>query len=145
MTATQSPAATSWPEWLPRSLDYPQVPVGSILRAAVRRWGDRTAFLHHDIPLTFPELGRRAHAVECARSRAGPERAVADSGSNRSGRPRPGAPDRGVLRKGQPGSRDERLEQSAPHGLPKRLRLTQQPSLVDTHELVEPALRLVVE
>src|SRR4051794_22164698 len=63
MTATQSPAAASWPAWLPRSLDYPQVPVGSILRAAVRRWGDRTAFLHHDVPLTFTELGRRAHAV----------------------------------------------------------------------------------
>jgi long-chain acyl-CoA synthetase len=62
MTATQTPA-TSWPAWLPRSLEYPQVPVGSILRAAVRRWGDRTAFLHHDVPLTFPELGRRAHAV----------------------------------------------------------------------------------
>src|SRR3982750_4574132 len=63
MTATQSPAATSWPEWLPRSLDYPQVPVGSILRAAVRRWGDRTAFLDHDVPLTYTELGQRAHAV----------------------------------------------------------------------------------
>src|SRR5690349_12478032 len=63
MTATQSPAATSWPEWLPRSLDYPRVPVGSVLRAAVRRWGDRTAFLHHDVPLTFTELGRRAAAV----------------------------------------------------------------------------------
>src|SRR3954447_23676419 len=63
MTATQSPAATSWPEWLPRTLDYPQVPVGSILRAAVRRWGAKPAFLHHDVPLTFPELGRRAHAV----------------------------------------------------------------------------------
>ncbi|NYJ06654.1 class I adenylate-forming enzyme family protein [Petropleomorpha daqingensis] len=62
MTATQSPA-TSWPAWLPRSLEYPQVPVGSILRAAVRRWGDREAFLHHDVPLTFTELGRRAHAV----------------------------------------------------------------------------------
>src|SRR5438270_12044337 len=65
MTATQSPtgSAASWPPGLPRSLDYPQVPVGSILRAAVRRWGDRTAFLHHDVPLTFTELGRRAHAV----------------------------------------------------------------------------------
>src|SRR3954466_10872971 len=64
MTAT-SPAATvaSWPPGLPRSLEYPRVPVGSILRAAVRRWGDRTAFLHHDVPLTFTELGRRAHAV----------------------------------------------------------------------------------
>jgi long-chain acyl-CoA synthetase len=66
MTATESPAtpaAASWPPGLPRSLDYPRVPVGSILRAAVRRWGDRTAFVHHDVPLTFTELGRRAHAV----------------------------------------------------------------------------------
>src|SRR3954454_9678159 len=62
MTATQS-ATASCPPGLPRSLDYPQVPGGSILRAAVRRWGDRTAFLHHDVPLTFSELGRRAHAV----------------------------------------------------------------------------------
>src|SRR3954454_12077683 len=66
MTATESPAApaaASWPPGLPRSLDYPRVPVGSILRAAVRRWGDRTAFVRHDVPLTFTELGRRAHAV----------------------------------------------------------------------------------
>ena len=62
MTATQTPA-TSWPAWLPRTLDYPRVPVGSVLRAAVRRWGDREAFVHHDVPLTFTELGRRAHAV----------------------------------------------------------------------------------
>jgi long-chain acyl-CoA synthetase len=37
--------------------------VGSILRAAVRRWGERAAFVHHEVPLTFAELGRRAHAV----------------------------------------------------------------------------------
>ncbi|GAA3183742.1 AMP-binding protein [Blastococcus jejuensis] len=66
MTATQSapaPTAASWPPGLPRSLDYPAVPVGSILRAAARRWGDRTAFIDHDVPLTYTELGRRAHAV----------------------------------------------------------------------------------
>jgi long-chain acyl-CoA synthetase len=65
MTATEpAPTATaSWPPGLPRSLDYPLAPVGSILRAAVRKWGDRTAFLHHDVPLTFTELGRRAAAV----------------------------------------------------------------------------------
>src|SRR5437763_13243042 len=64
MTATE-PATTvaSWPPELPRSLEYPLVPVGSILRAAVRRWGDRTAFLHADVPLTYTELGRRASAV----------------------------------------------------------------------------------
>ena len=64
MTATDAPAtAASWPPGLPRSLEYPQVPVGSILRAAVQRWGDRTAFIDHDVPLTFTELGARAHAV----------------------------------------------------------------------------------
>ncbi len=66
MTATQpAPDTTtqSWPPGLPRSLDYPKVPVGSILRAGVRRWGDRPAFIQHDIPLTFTELGARAHAV----------------------------------------------------------------------------------
>ncbi|MGY1985377.1 class I adenylate-forming enzyme family protein [Blastococcus sp. SYSU DS0669] len=66
MTTVQSapaPTAASWPPGLPRSLDYPSVPVGSVLRAAVRRWGDRTAFVDHDVPLTFTELGARAHAV----------------------------------------------------------------------------------
>ncbi|GII24117.1 class I adenylate-forming enzyme family protein [Planosporangium mesophilum] len=64
MTATEpAPAVASWPPGLPRSLEYPRVPGGSILRAAVRRWGERTAFVHHDVPLTFTELGRRAHAV----------------------------------------------------------------------------------
>jgi long-chain acyl-CoA synthetase len=66
MTATPSapaPPAASWPPGLPRSLDYPEVPVGSVMRAAVRRWGARTAFVDHDVELTFEELGRRAHAV----------------------------------------------------------------------------------
>ncbi|MGY1837403.1 class I adenylate-forming enzyme family protein [Blastococcus sp. SYSU DS0510] len=66
MTTVQSapaPTAASWPPGLPRSLDYPSAPVGSVLRAAVRRWGDRTAFVDHDVPLTFTELGARAHAV----------------------------------------------------------------------------------
>src|SRR4051794_11425857 len=66
MTATQpAPDTTtkSWPPGLPRSLEYPKVPVGSILRAAVRRWGDRAAFVQHDLPLPYTELGARAHAV----------------------------------------------------------------------------------
>jgi long-chain acyl-CoA synthetase len=66
MTATHSasaPTVASWPPGLPRSLDYPEVPVGSIMRAAVRRWGSKTAFVDHDVELTFEELGARAHAV----------------------------------------------------------------------------------
>ena len=66
MTATQSapsPTAASWPPGLPHSLEYPSVPVGSILRAAVRRWGSRTAFVDHDVELSFDELGARAAAV----------------------------------------------------------------------------------
>src|SRR3954471_21823950 len=66
MTATQdapAPTTASWPPGLPRSLEYPAVPVGSILRAAARRWGDRPAFIDHDVPLTFTEMAERAHAV----------------------------------------------------------------------------------
>jgi long-chain acyl-CoA synthetase len=66
MTATQpAPPTTtrSRPPGLPRSLEYPKVPVGSILRAAVRRWGDQDAFVQHDLPLTYTEPGTRAHAV----------------------------------------------------------------------------------
>ncbi|WP_448642822.1 class I adenylate-forming enzyme family protein [Geodermatophilus sp. URMC 63] len=62
-TPTEGPAAASWPPGLPRSLEYPLVPVGSILRAAVRRWGTRTAFVDHDVELTFTELGQCAAAV----------------------------------------------------------------------------------
>jgi long-chain acyl-CoA synthetase len=62
-TPTDGPTAADWPQGLPRSLDYPVVPVGSILRAAVRRWGERTAFVDHDVELTFTELGQRAAAV----------------------------------------------------------------------------------
>ena len=61
--ATIGRVTDRWPAGLPRTLDYPAVPVGSVLRAAVRRWGDRTAFVHHGVELTFTELGRRAHAV----------------------------------------------------------------------------------
>jgi long-chain acyl-CoA synthetase len=53
----------SWPPGLPRSLDYPDVPVGAILRGAARRWADRVAFLQAGVPLTFTALGARAHAV----------------------------------------------------------------------------------
>jgi long-chain acyl-CoA synthetase len=48
---------------MPRSLDYPDVPVGAILRGAARRWADRVAFLQAGVPLTFTALGARAHAV----------------------------------------------------------------------------------
>ena len=61
MTATHAPAtAASWPPGLPRSLDYPQVPVGSILRAAVRRWGDREAFIDHTYRSPSPNWAPRA-------------------------------------------------------------------------------------
>jgi long-chain acyl-CoA synthetase len=46
----------SWPPGLPRSLDYPEVPVGSILAGAANRWQDRTAFRHHERDLDFRGL-----------------------------------------------------------------------------------------
>ena len=73
MTATHAPAhrrqlaaRDSRGRWTTR-----EVPVGSILRAAVRRWGDRPAFIDHDVA---------AHL-----HRAGPPRA---RGRRLAGRPR---------------------------------------------------------
>ncbi|TCO65642.1 class I adenylate-forming enzyme family protein [Actinocrispum wychmicini] len=42
------------------ALDYPEVPVGAILAGAARRFGDRTAFRHHDDELTFSRLWTQA-------------------------------------------------------------------------------------
>ena len=47
--------APTTPPGLPTSLDYPEVPVGSILAAGAARWGDRTAFAHDGRSLTFTE------------------------------------------------------------------------------------------
>jgi long-chain acyl-CoA synthetase len=47
--------ASTPPPGLPRSLDYPEVPAGSILAGAATRYGDRTAFALGDESLTFAE------------------------------------------------------------------------------------------
>src|ERR687894_763318 len=46
-------ATSHWPAALPRSLDYPDVPVGAILDGAARRWNDRTAFHYSGQDLSF--------------------------------------------------------------------------------------------
>jgi long-chain acyl-CoA synthetase len=48
------------PADFPTSLDYPPVPVGSIVAAAAKRYGDRVAFTQGEQQLTFTELYRRA-------------------------------------------------------------------------------------
>ncbi|MER5224574.1 class I adenylate-forming enzyme family protein [Streptomyces flaveus] len=52
----------TWPAALPRSLDYPAVPVGSILRGAARRYRGRVAIRHGDTELTYTALWRHACA-----------------------------------------------------------------------------------
>lgn len=52
--------APTTPPGLPATLDYPEVPVGSILAAGAARWGDRTAFVHDGRSLTFAETHRAA-------------------------------------------------------------------------------------
>jgi long-chain acyl-CoA synthetase len=46
----------AWPPGLPRSLDYPRVPVGAILRGSARRWPDRVAHRFNDVEVTFAEV-----------------------------------------------------------------------------------------
>ncbi|MDQ7808326.1 AMP-binding protein [Amycolatopsis sp. A133] len=52
--------APTTPPGLPATLDYPDVPAGSILAAGAARWGDRTAFAHNGQSLTFTETYRAA-------------------------------------------------------------------------------------
>ena len=52
--------APTTPPGLPASLDYPEVPAGSILAAGAARWGDRTAFAQDGRSLTFTETYRAA-------------------------------------------------------------------------------------
>lgn len=53
---SSSATSAAWPAGIPRSLDYPQVAVPSILRGAARRYGDRTAFVQGERSLTFTEV-----------------------------------------------------------------------------------------
>ncbi|HET6817987.1 MAG TPA: AMP-binding protein [Mycobacteriales bacterium] len=59
--------SASWPPGLPRSLDYPDVPVGAILRGSARRWPDQVAFRLGDDELTFAQVlegaSQFAHAL----------------------------------------------------------------------------------
>jgi len=48
------------PPGLPRSLDYPEVPVGAVLLGSARRWPDRVGWIENDAQLTFGEAARRA-------------------------------------------------------------------------------------
>ena len=45
----------SWPPGLPRSLDYPRVPVGAILRGSARRWPNRIAYRFEDREMTVAD------------------------------------------------------------------------------------------
>jgi long-chain acyl-CoA synthetase len=52
--------APALPSEFPRSLSYPEVPVGSIPAGAATRFGERTAFIHHDAQLSYTEVYRAA-------------------------------------------------------------------------------------
>ncbi|AIJ21001.1 class I adenylate-forming enzyme family protein [Amycolatopsis methanolica] len=72
-------AAGSWPPHFPRSLEYPDVPAGSILAAAAKRYADRTAFTHHDRSLTYAQTyGAACRFANALRARGiGPGATVA--------------------------------------------------------------------
>ncbi|MDI3329077.1 MAG: AMP-binding protein, partial [Alicyclobacillaceae bacterium] len=49
-----------WPKGLPVSLDYPEVPVGAILKGSVEQFGTKTALVYGTVSYTFHELYRNA-------------------------------------------------------------------------------------
>jgi long-chain acyl-CoA synthetase len=60
MAADRVVSTPQTPPGLPRSLDYPRVPVGAILRGSARRWPDRVGWIDGDRRLTFGEAFGRA-------------------------------------------------------------------------------------
>jgi long-chain acyl-CoA synthetase len=55
----------------PRTLDYPDVPVGAVIAGAARRFTDRVAYWYRDVPLTYDQLWRRSCRFANALRRAG--------------------------------------------------------------------------
>jgi long-chain acyl-CoA synthetase len=68
---TQDTTATAWPPGLPRSLFYPAISVGELLRGAAVRYGERIAVHHRDGAMTYAELWRRSCAFAQALSQHG--------------------------------------------------------------------------
>ena len=65
MDAERVVSTPQTPPGFPRSLDYPRVPVGAILRGSARRWPDKVGWIdparpNGDTELTFGEAFRRA-------------------------------------------------------------------------------------
>ncbi len=60
-------AATNWPDGLPRTLEYPQLPMTSLFRGAASTWPNRTALDDGDTTMTYKDLlasaSRLAHAL----------------------------------------------------------------------------------
>ncbi|MFQ6033890.1 MAG: AMP-binding protein, partial [Candidatus Bipolaricaulia bacterium] len=48
------------------SLEYPEVPLYSVLEEAAARWGEKTAVIHQDKEISFKELNGRADRLATA-------------------------------------------------------------------------------
>jgi len=54
--STEKPWFKFWPEGVPKSIDYPNVPLSDLLKMAVREYPDHTAIVYFDKPMTYGEL-----------------------------------------------------------------------------------------
>ena len=43
---------------MPRTIDYPNLPVGAILKGSASRFGNRTAFIYHDTSISYEQVYR---------------------------------------------------------------------------------------
>ena len=54
--SAEKPWLRSWPEGVPKQLDYPQIPLSDMLRASVEKYPDNTAIVYFDKPMKYREL-----------------------------------------------------------------------------------------
>jgi long-chain acyl-CoA synthetase len=55
-----------WPEFNPRSLDYPEIPVSQLLRSSAAKWPFRIAIIFDALEITFSELLTLAERLAAA-------------------------------------------------------------------------------
>ena len=52
----EEPRPRNWPEWVPRSIDYPKVPLFSLLDMIAWKYPDTTAIIFQGTKITYREL-----------------------------------------------------------------------------------------
>src|SRR4030042_6652322 len=55
-SSSEKPWFRSWPEGVPRSIEYPEASLSDLLKSKAEKYPSKTAILYFDKPMTYREL-----------------------------------------------------------------------------------------